>query len=167
MSSPIYLGPNNLDTFWCIGWAWNCQIIFIFASIHGRACFILYTKCMYNCLYHVTTTVINTHYIHIVYVQLFVSCLVSWKSRITTRRESDTTFPTDETWYKQLYIHFVYNMKQARPWMLANMKIIWQFHAHPMHQKVSRLFGPRYTWYKQLYIHNVYIMCIYHCCGTI
>ena len=28
--------------------------------------------------------------------------------------------------------------------MLANMKIIWQFHAHPMHQKVSRLFGPRY-----------------------
>jgi hypothetical protein len=26
-SSPIYLGPNNLDTFWCTGWAWNCQII--------------------------------------------------------------------------------------------------------------------------------------------
>jgi hypothetical protein len=22
------------------------------------------------------------------------------------------------------------NMKQARPWMLANLKIIWQFHAH-------------------------------------
>jgi hypothetical protein len=35
-------------------------------------------------------------------------------------------------------------MKQARPWMLANLKIIWQFHAHPVHQKVSRLFGPRY-----------------------
>jgi hypothetical protein len=54
---------------------------------------------------------INTHYIHIVYVQLFVSCRVSWKSRITTRREassSDTAFPTDETWYKQLYIYFVY-----------------------------------------------------------
>ena len=28
--------------------------------------------------------------------------------------------------------------------MLANLKIIWQFHAHPVHQKVSRLFGPRY-----------------------
>ena len=43
---------------------------------------------------------IHTHYIHIVYVQLFVSCRVSWKSRITTRREAssnDTAFPTDET----------------------------------------------------------------------
>jgi hypothetical protein len=28
--------------------------------------------------------------------------------------------------------------------MLANLKIIWQFHAHPVHQKVSRYFGPRY-----------------------
>ena len=40
-TSPIYLGPNNLDTFWCTGWAWNCQIIFRCASIHGRAGFIL------------------------------------------------------------------------------------------------------------------------------
>jgi hypothetical protein len=28
--------------------------------------------------------------------------------------------------------------------MLANLKIIWQFHAHPVHKKVSRFFGPRY-----------------------
>jgi hypothetical protein len=42
----------------------------------------------------------------------------------------------------RLYIN--YNMKQVRPWMLANLKIIWQFHAHPVHQKVSRFFGPRY-----------------------
>jgi hypothetical protein len=28
--------------------------------------------------------------------------------------------------------------------MLANLKIIWQFHAHPVHQKVWRFFGPRY-----------------------
>ena len=28
--------------------------------------------------------------------------------------------------------------------MLANLKIIRQFHVHPVHQKVSRLFGPRY-----------------------
>ena len=35
-SSPIYLGPKNLDTFW-----WNCQIIFRCASIQGRAAFIL------------------------------------------------------------------------------------------------------------------------------
>jgi hypothetical protein len=25
--------------------------------------------------------------------------------------------------------------------MLAHLKIIWQFHAHPVHQKVSRFFG--------------------------
>jgi hypothetical protein len=30
-------------------------------------------------------------------------------------------------------------MKPAQPWMLAHLKIIWQFH-----QKVSRFFGPRY-----------------------
>ena len=41
-SSPIYLYPKNLDTFWCTGWTWNCQIIFRCASIHGRAGFILY-----------------------------------------------------------------------------------------------------------------------------
>ena len=35
-------------------------------------------------------------------------------------------------------------MKQARPWLVANLKIIWQFHAHPVNQKVSRFFGPRY-----------------------
>ena len=36
------------------------------------------------------------------------------------------------------------NMKPARPWMLAHLKIIWQFHAHPVDQKVSRFFGPRF-----------------------
>jgi hypothetical protein len=35
-------------------------------------------------------------------------------------------------------------MKPAWPWMLAHLKIIWQFHDHPVHQKVSRFFGPRY-----------------------
>ena len=35
-------------------------------------------------------------------------------------------------------------MKQARPRMISNLKIIWQFHAHPVHQKVLRFFGPRY-----------------------
>ena len=28
--------------------------------------------------------------------------------------------------------------------MLAHLKIFWQFHAHPVQQKVSRFFGPRY-----------------------
>ena len=35
-------------------------------------------------------------------------------------------------------------MKPAWPLILAHLKIIWQFHAHPVHQKVSRFFGPRY-----------------------
>jgi fibronectin type 3 domain-containing protein len=38
----------------------------------------------------------------------------------------------------------IINMKPARPWKLAHLKIIWQFHAHPVHQKVSRFYGPRY-----------------------
>jgi hypothetical protein len=28
--------------------------------------------------------------------------------------------------------------------MLVHLKIIWQFHAHRVHQKVLRFFGPRY-----------------------
>jgi hypothetical protein len=43
-SSPINLGPKNLNTFWCTGWAWNCHIIFRCASIHGRASFILFVS---------------------------------------------------------------------------------------------------------------------------
>ena len=38
------------------------------------------------------------------------------------------------------------NMKPARPWILAHLKIIWQYHAHPVHQKVSRC-GSRYMGY--------------------
>ena len=44
-SALIYLGPKNLDTFW-----WNCQIIFRWASIHGRADFILENVSNYNYL---------------------------------------------------------------------------------------------------------------------
>ena len=33
------------------------------------------------------------------------------------------------------------NMKQARPWMLANLKIFCRLNAHPVHQ---HSFGPRY-----------------------
>jgi hypothetical protein len=41
-SRPWYISAQNISTlFWCTGWAWNWQIIFRFASIHGRACFIL------------------------------------------------------------------------------------------------------------------------------
>ena len=29
--------------------------------------------------------------------------------------------------------------------MLANLKIVWQFHADPVHRKVSRFLGPRYN----------------------
>ena len=33
-----------------------------------------------------------------------------------------------------------YNMKQARPWMLVNLKIICQFHARPVHQNSVNIF---------------------------
>jgi hypothetical protein len=46
--------------------------------------------------------------------------------------------------FPELACYKCFNMKQARPWMLTNLKIIWQFHAHPVHQKVSRFFWPRY-----------------------
>ena len=41
--------------------------------------------------------------------------------------------------YCRIYHKFVnFNMKPSRPWMLAHLKIIWQFHAHPDHQQVPR-----------------------------
>ena len=49
-SSLIYLGPKNLDTFW-----WNCQIIFRWVSIHGRAGFIL-ISCATEKIYLLTKT---------------------------------------------------------------------------------------------------------------
>ena len=95
-----------------------------------------FCQCKYYWLLKVTC-LLNTHYMHIVYAQLFVSCLVSWKSGITTRREassSDTAFPTDETWYKQLCIHFVYIIRLSNNFMIKHKKnhaifiefIIWR-----------------------------------------
>jgi hypothetical protein len=44
-SRPRYISAQKISTlFWCTGWAWNWQIIFRFASIHGRVCFILYKR---------------------------------------------------------------------------------------------------------------------------
>jgi hypothetical protein len=40
-SHPQYISAQKISTFWCTGWAWNCQIIFRCASIHGCAGFIL------------------------------------------------------------------------------------------------------------------------------
>jgi hypothetical protein len=37
---PRYILAQKVSTlFWCTDWAWNWQITFRFASIHGRACF--------------------------------------------------------------------------------------------------------------------------------
>ena len=44
------------------------------------------------------------------------------------------------------YSSLAANMKPAWPWMLAHLKIIWQFHAHPVHQKVSRFFWAEIYW---------------------
>ena len=72
--------------------------------------------------------------------QLYRGSQFYWWSKPGTRRKPWPAASHWQTWAHILYI----NMKQARPWMLANLKIIWQFHAHPVHQKVSRFFGPRY-----------------------
>ena len=45
ISSDILTRISTL--FDALGWAWNCQIIFSFASIHGRACFILLQNIIY------------------------------------------------------------------------------------------------------------------------
>ena len=42
--------------------------------------------------------------------------------------------------YNCIFKMYVYNMKQARPWMLAKLKIICQFHAHPVHQNSVEIF---------------------------
>jgi hypothetical protein len=39
----------------------------------------------------------------------------------------------------------VINMKQAQPWMRANLKIICRFHAQPVHQHSVEMLGPRYV----------------------
>jgi hypothetical protein len=37
---PRYISAQKISTLcWCTEWAWNWQIIFRFASIHGCACF--------------------------------------------------------------------------------------------------------------------------------
>jgi hypothetical protein len=66
-SSPIYLGPKNLDTFW-----WNCQIIFRCASIHGRAvstdgvntfykCIIEFQVNSFDCYWEILIIIWNRH----------------------------------------------------------------------------------------------------------
>ena len=77
--------------------------------------------------------------------------VLSWRSVLLVK---ETWVPLlNRNWFKEEILksenndngfQAINNMKQARPWMLANLKIIWQFHAHPVHQKVSRFFGPRY-----------------------
>jgi hypothetical protein len=71
--------------------------------------------------------------------------LLNIKSR-TLSRTSDTTETQNLCVIKVILRArwHSHNMKPARPWMLAHLKIIWQFHAHPMHQKVSRFSGPRF-----------------------
>jgi hypothetical protein len=70
-SSPLYLGLKNLDTFWCTGWAWNCQIIFRCASIHGRAGFILgFILCI---LYYDQIVIFYVFYVLFVCICIFLT----------------------------------------------------------------------------------------------
>ena len=71
---------------------------------------IIYTKCMYNCLYHVSSVgkavslLDAASRLVVIHFQLTRHDTNSFASR------SDTAFPTDSTRYKQLYIHNAYIM---------------------------------------------------------
>ena len=76
--------------------------------------------------------------------------LIIWSSRKSYSRDVTQNnykkIKSSKTHYNGIkYILYTCNnMKPAQPWMLAHLKIIWQFHADPVHQKVSRFFGPRF-----------------------
>ena len=52
---------------------------------------------------------------HIIFIELFLSCLLSWVNCITTRSCascSDIVYATDSIWYKQLYqIQYAYTSR--------------------------------------------------------
>jgi hypothetical protein len=70
---------------------------------------------------------------------------ITWSMGDNSNKKNNYLLKIDQLSSGHIWSYiFIYNMKPARPWMLAHLKIIWQFHAHPVHQKVSRFFGPRY-----------------------
>jgi hypothetical protein len=70
---------------------------------------------------------------------------------------SNTAFPTDETWYKQLYIHNVYISWQSV--ILVEGTAIRPYHYETREASSSdTAFPTDETWYKQLYIHFVYLI---------
>jgi hypothetical protein len=76
---------------------------------------------LYNCLYHVESV----------------------GSHITTRRKvssSDTAFPTDETWYKQLYIHIVYIIRLSNIFMIKHKQIHWIYYLKKSKQRGTRVY---------------------------
>ena len=69
----------------------------------------------------------------------------------TLSRTSDTTKTRNPNIYRpKKSPHFLmklpdnFQMREHSWPCRFRLKIIWQFHAHPVHQKVSRFFGPRY-----------------------
>jgi hypothetical protein len=86
-------------------------------------------------------------HVNIIYSQIGWKYMTLYIAVIKTEDKRSLKFSTLSAYYvcsKMRLIFQDFNMKQTRPWMLANLKIIWQFYAHPVHQKVSRFFGPRY-----------------------
>jgi hypothetical protein len=77
---------------------------------------------------------------HIIVERIQISYYLAWRGFMLQQSknsfihfEMPWEFVGKSTNYKVCVIH--------RPWMLAHLKIIWQFHAHSVHQKVSRFFG--------------------------
>jgi hypothetical protein len=82
-----------------------------------------------NMYSHVCQKILSTH---------FIPYRARWRSHII-KPDKVLGHSTQKFFFCLLVL--VSNMKSARPWMLAHLKIIWQFHTHPVHQKVSRFLG--------------------------
>ena len=91
----------------------------------------------------IVVSVIGRHIVYAGYVEKGSSRYERIKNakdhRVMNKYKNSALFPSKGI--KTIYINS--NMKQARPWMLANLKIIWQFHAHPVHQNSVKNFVGR------------------------
>ena len=101
-----------------------------------------------NCVWREkTTTNIKNNILNSI-LFLFAFSIQSYRSCYATQHLCRRSFYTIFVKFRnsnknvlEIVLIIVNNMQPARPWMLTHLKIIWQFHAHPVHQKVSRYIG--------------------------
>ena len=121
-------------------WHWHflviCDVIVIF---HFNLCcicvlFLLFTIFCFSCRCFLLSKLFSVSYFYHIFAQSLSLSLTNnvWRLIVFA------------PFLLLLLLIIITNMKQARPWMVENLKIIWQSHAHPVNQKVSRFFGPRY-----------------------